>query len=84
MKNLLCRVVGHRTVCSQQAVLLPDGGALFYHQHACMRCRGIRTWPTEWLGKEEEMNLRQALTPERVPVTVDLDYSYAHREALVH
>lgn len=81
--HIKCRLQGHRTACTNEATLLPEGGGLLHHQHECLRCGEVEQFEVEDLPPELDSMLRMTFRPSRHAVTVQLGDTVSHKP-LVH
>lgn len=78
MRNLICRIRGHDILCTQEAVLTPDGRAILHHYHVCRRCNRRHEYGTEELSPEWAAMLQNEVEVTGIPVVVNLDPPYRH------
>ena len=78
MKNLICRLRGHKVLCSQEIYLDERGNAMKAHDHVCLRCGLIRKFDDEPLEEEYALMLRQIAGLNRQPVRVDFPAQDSH------
>ena len=78
MKNLICRLRGHKVLCSQEIYLDERGNAMKAHAHVCLRCGLIRKFDDEPLEEEYSEMLRSLAGPKNDPVRVWFDPPTSH------
>jgi len=79
VKNPICRVLGHKTLCTATATLMPDGGAILRHEHECLRCKRVHTFHDEWLDPAWEALLRAEIEVNGRATTLDVEPAFVHR-----